>query len=498
MTFKTQRVGHAEILLQRRWRDVLHAEAASVGPAGSSSLSLPSIFDYLSYLRNTTHLEPALRIAANTSRGHPARLVFGIPSVKREIQSYLTSTVENLIANMSPEDRSMSLIVIMLADINNSTKVESELAEVRGVLDEHLRSGLVEVINPPSHFYPPIDKLQQPTLGDPIDRVRWRTKQAYDFAYLMMYASSRGEYYVQLEDDILSKPGFATQMLNFAKKQMSSGHKDFFVLDFCTLGFIGKMFKCIELMKFATYILTFAQDQPVDWILDHYVQTKVCRFDKDAKHCRKMKSTIWITHKPSLFQHVGTHSSLKGKMQKLKDRQFGRVSLFVPHRDNVPGDVVTSMTTYKQYTVKRAYLGDSLFWGVLPVAGDHITVTFHEPTILEKVLFRSGDAEHPNDRFINATIQILPVASVGKNPQNSNQDSGNKSLDMAKPQAKHDGWLELIRFDPHNGLAQAGPVSYPVAALRLVVLTNHDHWGILSEIQVKGSTAFSPNNNKLL
>ncbi|OQR74436.1 hypothetical protein BIW11_09072, partial [Tropilaelaps mercedesae] len=486
-----QRVGHAEILLQRRWRDVLHVEAAGVGAVGSSSLSLPSIFDYLPYLRNATHLEPALRIAANIARSNSVRLVLGIPSVKREIQSYLTSTVENLIANMSPKERNTTLIVIMLADISNSSKVESELAEVRGVLDEHLRSGLVEVINPPVHFYPPIEKLQQSTLGDSIERVRWRTKQAYDFAYLMMYASSRGEFYVQLEDDILSKPGFATQMINFAKKQMSSGHKDFFVLDFCTLGFIGKMFKCVELMKFATYILTFAQDQPVDWILDHYVQTKVCRFDKDAKHCRKMKSTIWITHKPSLFQHVGTHSSLKGKMQKLKDRQFGRVSLFVPHRDNVPGDVVTSMATYKQYTIKRAYLGDSLFWGVLPVAGDHITVTFHESTILERILFRSGDAEHPKDRFVNATLQVLPVAANSKDKD----ASSNKKF---RDEPTESGWLEVSRFDPYNGVAQAGPLTYPVLALRLVVLTNHDHWGIISEIQVKGSIATNSNSSKLL
>ena len=34
------------------------------------------------------------------------------------------------------------------------------------------------------------------------------------------------------------------------------------------------------------------------------------------------KSELWLHYKPSLFQHVGTHSSLKGKVQKLKVSQL--------------------------------------------------------------------------------------------------------------------------------------------------------------------------------
>ncbi|XP_003738359.1 alpha-1,3-mannosyl-glycoprotein 4-beta-N-acetylglucosaminyltransferase B [Galendromus occidentalis] len=478
-----QRVGYAELMVQKKWHDVMQTESRLAGNA-NLSLPLPSIFDFLPYLRNSTHLEPALRVSNSSRSG--VRVVLGIPSVKRDIQSYLTSTVENLIANMNPKERDMTLIVILLADTNTS-KVDAQLQDVRAVLDEHLRSGLVEVINPPKQFYPDMNALGT-TLGDDIQRVKWRTKQAYDFAYLMMYASSRGEFYVQLEDDILSKPGFVTQMLKFAQRQMASNLKNFFVLDFCQLGFIGKLFKCVDLMKFATYILTFASDQPVDWILDHYVQTKVCRFDKDAKHCRKMKGTIWIAHKPSLFQHVGTHSSLKGKTQKLKDRQFGKVNLFIAHRDNVPAEVTTSIKSYKTFTIERAYLGDSLFWGLLPAAGDHITIAFHEPVILEKVLFRSGDAEHPNDRFVNASIEVLPYAQQQQQDSRQQLDEVHRTIEtnsVDKP-PRNDSWQEITRFD-HSGVAQSGPIPYPVMGVRLVVLVDQDHWGVLSELQVKGS-----------
>ena len=42
-------------------------------------------------------------------------------------------------------------------------------------------------------------------LGDDMERVTWRSKQALDFSFLMMYAKDRGTFYVQLEDDVLTK-----------------------------------------------------------------------------------------------------------------------------------------------------------------------------------------------------------------------------------------------------------------------------------------------------
>ena len=41
--------------------------------------------------------------------------------------------------------------------------------------------------------------------GDDMERVSWRSKQALDFSFLMMYATDRGTFYVQLEDDVLTK-----------------------------------------------------------------------------------------------------------------------------------------------------------------------------------------------------------------------------------------------------------------------------------------------------
>ena len=90
----------------------------------------------------------------------------------------------------------------------------------------------MEVISPPPQSYPDLTKLEE-TLGNPsknehfhaslwsysgdsIDRVRWRAKQSLDFAFLMTYAKDRGKYYVQLEDDVITKNGFVSTMKNFA------------------------------------------------------------------------------------------------------------------------------------------------------------------------------------------------------------------------------------------------------------------------------------------
>ena len=72
-------------------------------------------------------------------------------------------------------------------------------------------TGLIEIISPPGEFYPDMASLKQ-TLGDDMERVTWRSKQALDFSFLMMYAKDRGTFYVQLEDDVLTK-----KVRNFGK-----------------------------------------------------------------------------------------------------------------------------------------------------------------------------------------------------------------------------------------------------------------------------------------
>ena len=97
--------------------------------------------------------------------------------------------------------------------------------------------------------------------GDDMERVTWRSKQALDFSFLMMYAKDRGTFYVQLEDDVLTKKGYITTMKKFALSRIAE-KKPWFVIDFCQLGFIGKMFKSVELPWLVNFFLMFYNDKP--------------------------------------------------------------------------------------------------------------------------------------------------------------------------------------------------------------------------------------------
>ncbi len=77
----------------------------------------------------------------------------------------------------------------------------------------------MQLISPPASYYPRWSGLRR-TLGDDMGRVIWRSKQNLDYAFLMMYAANgRGTFYVQLEDDVLTKPGYLSTMREFALLQ---------------------------------------------------------------------------------------------------------------------------------------------------------------------------------------------------------------------------------------------------------------------------------------
>ena len=97
------------------------------------------------------------------------------------------------------------------------------------------------------------------------------------------------------------------------------------VIEFSELGFIGKLFKTTDLPLVAQFFTMFFQDKPCDWLLYDIIDTKVCRYDKGGERNCPGFHALWQQHKPSLFQHIGRYSSLKGKRQGLMDTHFDRV-----------------------------------------------------------------------------------------------------------------------------------------------------------------------------
>ena len=174
--------------------------------------------------------------------------------------------------------------------------------------------------------------------------------------------------------------------------------------------------------------------------------------------------------KPSLFQHIGTHSSLKGKIQKLTDKQFVNIRLFTPHQ-NPPATFETKINYHQQYSLARAYKGETFFWAVSPQLGDFIRFKFNQPIDLSYFKFVSGNAEHPSDKFKDTTIQIRP-------------NDSNANLTHINLQTNSEGYHVVGHFDK-NGLAE-GEIDVKsigkIRELQLVVGKSHENWAILSEM----------------
>ncbi|XP_062991469.1 alpha-1,3-mannosyl-glycoprotein 4-beta-N-acetylglucosaminyltransferase-like protein MGAT4D [Elgaria multicarinata webbii] len=398
-------------------------------------------------------------------------LIMGIPTVRREKKDYLMKTLDSLFYGMSEEQKNNCMIVVFVAEVD-SEYVNNIAESIRSSFPDEVLSGVLEVISPPASYYPELSNLKE-TFGDSKERVRWRTKQNLDYSFLMLYAQPRGTFYLQLEDDIVAKPEYMQIIENFAAQQES---KEWMILEFSQLGFIGKLFRCRDLPLIVEFFLMFYKDKPIDWLLDHLLWVKVCHPEKDGKHCGRQKASLRIRYKPSLFQHVGMYSSLAGKIQHLKDKDFVKSSLFKAHV-NPPAEVTTSLKVFQHFTLENAYKGVECFWTFAPVAGDYILFNFWQPLNIERYFFRSGNQEHPGDKLFNTTVEVLPkdeidLQSAGGNAQNLNIRT-------------QDGYFQIGAFE--NGIADGtiSPFLGRIQALRLTIQSSSPMWVLLSEVFIK-------------
>lgn len=69
--------------------------------------------------------------------------------------------------------------------------------------------------------------------------------------------------------------------------------------------------------------------------------------------------------------------------EQFQDKQFGKVALFYPH-SNPEAEVISGMKCYKQFTLERAYLGETFFWGLLPQPSDQLVFKFTTPIVIKR------------------------------------------------------------------------------------------------------------------
>ena len=223
--------------------------------------------------------------------------------MRRKKGSYLLETIKSIFEQSSYEELKELSVVVHLADFNSSWR-EVMLQDITQKFAHHIIAGRLMVIHAPEEYYPILSGLKR-NYNDPEDRVRFRSKQNVDYAFLLNFCANISYYYVMLEDDVRCSKNFLTAI----KKVIASLEGTYWVtLEFSKLGYIGKLYHSHDLPRLAHFLLMFYQEMPCDWLLTHFrsllAQKNVIRF------------------KPSLFQHMGYYSSYKGTENKLKDDDF--------------------------------------------------------------------------------------------------------------------------------------------------------------------------------
>ncbi|XP_063401352.1 alpha-1,3-mannosyl-glycoprotein 4-beta-N-acetylglucosaminyltransferase C-like [Mytilus trossulus] len=327
----------------------------------------------------------------------PRYLTIGIPTVRRQKTSYFFETVDSLLNCTTKAKLSDIVIVIFLADFNSTWKQEMS-TKIRNKYEYLLNNGDMHVIEAPRDFYPKLNNLEH-TFNDSEERTKWRSKQNVDYAFLWLYSSDLSKFYMQIEDDVFTISGY----LDAIKKFIAEQKNDWTCLEFSTMGFIGKVFHSNELEKLAKTVLMFYDKQPVDFLYIYF------------NHLNLQGGRI--IRRPTIFRHVGYHSSLPGKTMNAADKYFDNFEKSLKG-DNPTAKLLTTLKVSPDFPLDLAYSTDyGYFWSQsAPRVNDTVHILFDEPQSITKVIVETGSREHPNDKLEHARLEAcLSVKVLGVN-----------------------------------------------------------------------------------
>ena len=299
---------------------------------------------------------------------------------------------------LKESQRSEVIILVFIADQNAEyrKKVKTSVSEQFSSLVE---SGNIQVIVAPPAFYPPNLHTLPRLYGDTPARVAWRSKQSLDYSFMYYYAGGLGEYYLQLEDDVITEDNYLTSI----KEYINSRTQPWSTLEFGSRGFIGMLYKAEHLTSLARYCRLYFWTMPIDWLFRFY--NDIFLHGNSVNNVRK----------PPLFKHIGAFSSLDGQIRKLEDiaSNAGK-SEVIPRAfkdaDNPKVIVRTSIVDFvPPHSIETAYLkGTGYFWGKTIKIGDSVTLILEQPKKLKKVAISSGSPLYPSDALENGEVLLSP------------------------------------------------------------------------------------------
>ncbi|NXX42371.1 MGT4C acetylglucosaminyltransferase, partial [Tricholaema leucomelas] len=386
------------------------------------------------------------QLLAGSLTPHRKFLAVGLASVRRPRGFYLPDTLQSLFSQSTEEELRELVVVVHLADADPSWNRQVAASLARSFAGRILRGQLL-LIHAPRRSYPSLEGLKR-NYNDPEERVRFRSKQNLDYAFLLAFAANLSSYYLMIEDDVWCARSFLTAIRRAVAARAGTAWA---TLEFSKLGYIGKLYRAAELPRLATFLLLFYQEMPCDWLLSHFrlllAQKEVIRF------------------RPSLFQHRGLYSSFQGTLNRLEDDEFQADAAELP--DNPPAALFTSMAVFEHHQPLEAYSGaGGYFWGKDPRAGSVFSIVFQQPTRVGRVRVLTGSEERPGDFLRSGVLEL------GRGRQ-----KGGRDCSAYTP-------VGTFREGTFDGQGLERTVRGPVECLRVRVTRGQSEWLIIRSVQV--------------
>ncbi|XP_071149766.1 alpha-1,6-mannosyl-glycoprotein 4-beta-N-acetylglucosaminyltransferase-like isoform X2 [Mytilus edulis] len=327
-------------------------------------------------------------------QGHTNKryLTIGMVTAKRRNNTvYLFETLNSLITNANGEELLDIYIVILLSDIDEEWR-KNISSTIQMKYPDEVKNGTIQIITSFHWMYPRLQNLTHHYVGHSENKVKWKSKQNIDFVLLWLYVfkSRLSEYYLHLEDDVITVPGYIKMIKDFVNEQK----KRWTCLEFSILGMIAKLYRTQDLEALAKMVALFYEEQPAD-VTFLYFNPQMLQFKR-------------IVRKPTLFQHIGKTSSLKGKTMLVQDWFFIANFRKTLKGDNPQATLLTNLKFSSVYSPENAYNKDFGYFSseVGPKKNDYFKVVFKTPQIIQRIVVKSGLERFPKDKFYNAVLEV--------------------------------------------------------------------------------------------
>lgn len=414
----------------------------------------------LKYFPDLFFKPPYQPLVHGKPRPNKGFLTIAIPSVQRPNTEriYLYDTLDSIIEKTPAAEQHQITIVVMISDRNKTYnhRLSTDIYDRYGTFCDN---GMIHVLNTIDCIYPDLDNVKQ-TFKDSKARLKWRAKQNIDFAFMMLYSRNLSDFYLQLEDDVVVATDFIQDIRTFIQKNT----QNWFLLEFSRLGFIGKLFRSMDLDFASKFLLNHFDLAPGDLLLG------AMRVEKGQK-----KS---VHSNTSLFQHIGRFSSLKNKLMPsldntFKDAEILDLSLDLPSGDNPPAIIETSLSAYENHIPEHAYDNDitTFFWAKSPAKNDDFVLIFEKLYNFSRIIIPTGIVGTKRDSFLYSNLEYTDATPL--QASNNKKSCVNK---FVKLEDMVDGDIDTM--------ATGTLIPLNIKCLRIKATRRLRNWVVIRDIQL--------------